>query len=234
MKNCYSWLPEALAIGGVAIGVGVAFQGWPAWPKAEGQTWAAWVQAVGSIIAILAAVWISHRDNENAKKRALAAERSEATALLKMIEAELSVQWKQYSMSAGALILKIQADQPFLSYWEPPAVPFTVQSAAVGRLIAVDDAELRQMIILAYAEFTLLLRQFGVNNREIGNIDQTNRMLIQGVEAAERLQEESLRRMSNIARSLKNAHARAEKYVGDARSAISKYLEAHAPSNVRP
>lgn len=230
MKNCCSWLPEAVAICGVAIGVGVAFQGWPAWPEAGGQTWAAWVQAVGSIAAILAAVWISHRDNANANKRALAAERSEAAALLKMIEAELAVQWNQYNMSAGALLVNVQAEQPFLSFWQPPAVPFTVQSSCVGRLIAIDDAELRQKIILAYAEFTLLLRQFGVNNREIDSIEQTNRMLIQGFDAAEQLQLESLRRMRNNATSLKNAHERAGTYVNEACAAISKYLEAQSPS----
>lgn len=64
MKNCCSWLPEAIAIAGVALGVGVAFHGWPVWPEAEGQTWAAWVQAVGSILAVLIAVWLSARDRK--------------------------------------------------------------------------------------------------------------------------------------------------------------------------
>lgn len=66
MKKCCSWLPEAVAIGGVAIGVGVALRGWPSWPEASGQTWAAWVQAAGSILAIIAAFLIGKRDREHA------------------------------------------------------------------------------------------------------------------------------------------------------------------------
>lgn len=55
MRNCYRWLPEAVAVAGVAIGTAVAIRGWPDFDGSG----AAWVQAIGSIVAILVAVYIS-------------------------------------------------------------------------------------------------------------------------------------------------------------------------------
>lgn len=79
MKNGCSWLPEAVAIAGVAIGVGVAFQGWPSWPKVNGATWASWAQAVGTVVAIIAAYFEGRRQ----AAAALRAARESATVALK-------------------------------------------------------------------------------------------------------------------------------------------------------
>ncbi|WP_153228241.1 hypothetical protein [Achromobacter xylosoxidans] len=91
MKKCCSWLPEALAIGGVAIGIGVAFQGWPAWPKADGATWASWVQAVGTVAAIIAAYFEGRRQAaaalRAARESASLALKSKRASVLAVVEA---------------------------------------------------------------------------------------------------------------------------------------------------
>ncbi|HVK94494.1 MAG TPA: hypothetical protein VM571_07175 [Noviherbaspirillum sp.] len=40
------------------------------WHKMDVSAWAAWVQAVGSIFAILVAIWVGHRQSEGARKQA--------------------------------------------------------------------------------------------------------------------------------------------------------------------
>lgn len=193
------------------------------WPLGSSDL-AAWVQAVGSVAAILVAVWISHQDSQNAEKRARAAERSEAESVLRIIAAELFVQWTQYESSAGSVVLNAQDKKPMLFYWEPPNTPLPVQMACIGRLIGIEDTDLHRKIVLAYAEFTLLIRLFRLNNRELENIDQANRLAIQLTKGASALQDESLRRLAGNTTSLKNAHSRADKFVREALGAIAHYL----------
>lgn len=78
MKTSCSWLPEAVAIAGTAVGVGVAIRGWPTFPDAEGQTWAAWAQALGTVVAIAGAFFVGMHQ---AKMTLLATEVSTKMAL---------------------------------------------------------------------------------------------------------------------------------------------------------
>lgn len=91
MKNCCSWLPEAVAIAGVTIGVGVAFRGWPSWPEADGATWASWAQAVGTVGAIIAAYFEGRRQAAAAlravRESANLATKSKRASVLAVVEA---------------------------------------------------------------------------------------------------------------------------------------------------
>lgn len=85
MKNCGNWLPEAIAIAGVAIGVGLALQGWPDWSNAMSQTWAAWVQAVGSVVAIGVAIWLRQRDVADTREQKRQEQLARMRALMAII-----------------------------------------------------------------------------------------------------------------------------------------------------
>lgn len=59
----------AAIFGCLAISVG---GGWTTIASSEGQTWAAWFQGIGSVAAILAAIWLHERGNFEASSRAKA------------------------------------------------------------------------------------------------------------------------------------------------------------------
>lgn len=150
MKKCCSWLPEAVAIAGVALGVGVAFQGWPSWLQADGQALAAWVQAVGSVAAIAAAIWIAHDQHARAEKRSAKAERDEVRNFLAGIREELHTNWLVYMTNVGNAVAEAKPDAVVEWTWPVPENPFKVYSATVGMLGRVPEDELRKAIVATY------------------------------------------------------------------------------------
>jgi len=74
MTKYGTWLPEAIAIAGVAIGTSFAIRGWPSWPwpNAEGQTWAAWAAAVATFLAAAIALWVATGESRRRKRDQIA------------------------------------------------------------------------------------------------------------------------------------------------------------------
>lgn len=150
MKKCCAWLPEAVAIAGVAIGVGVAFQGWPAWPDAEGQTWAAWVQAVGSVAAILAAIWVAKDQHDKAEKRRADDATDQVRNFLAGVREELLVTWEVYMRQVGQAVKDTTPDEAVEWTWPVPDNPFKVYAATVGVIGRVPEDQLRNTVMSTY------------------------------------------------------------------------------------
>ncbi|WP_175207201.1 hypothetical protein [Achromobacter anxifer] len=74
MKASCIWLPEAIAIAGVALGTAIAIRGWPSWPwpDAAGQTWAAWAAAIATFLAAVIALWVAGRESRRSKRDKIA------------------------------------------------------------------------------------------------------------------------------------------------------------------
>jgi hypothetical protein len=178
MKNCCSWLPEAVAIAGVVIGVGVAFQGWPSWPQADGQALAAWVQAVGSVAAIAAAIWIAHDQHAKAEKRSEKAEKDEVRNFLLGVREELNASLMIYMAQAGTDLAKTSAGEVVDFWWPAPPEPFKVYSATVGMIGRVRDDEIRQQIIATYVVTGGLLLTWETHNRLLTEFNEANEALL--------------------------------------------------------
>lgn len=164
MKNCCSWLPEAVAIGAVAIGVGVAFQGWPAWPQAEGQTWAAWVQAIGSVVAILAAIWVAKDQHDKAERRRADDAKNEVRNFLFGIREELHINWVVYMQTVGDAVLACKAGTAVDLTWPVPQNPFKVYASTVGLIGRVPDDVIRKNIVATYVVAGGLLLTWEMHN----------------------------------------------------------------------
>ncbi|MFY3168307.1 hypothetical protein [Achromobacter xylosoxidans] len=168
MKKCCSWLPEAVAFAGVAIGVGigvgVAYHGWPVWPEAEGQTWAAWVQAVGSVVAILAAVWVARDQNRTAERRHQQALDAELRNFLAGVRDELTVLWALYMTQAGNVVASTKDGETVNFWWPPPEDPFTIWRSGVDKIGRLQNDALRQSLITVYALANGLLLTFKAHN----------------------------------------------------------------------
>lgn len=71
MGRCCRWLPEAVAIAGVAIGTAIALRGWPSVnvPDGMGGSLADWAQVLGTIGAIFGAFSLGARQHKNDRER---------------------------------------------------------------------------------------------------------------------------------------------------------------------
>lgn len=179
------------------------------WP-ANSNEWASWVQAVGSIGAILIAIWVSHRDNRNAVDRALAAEREEGERAAAALAAEFIVQWMHYQEVAGAAIEGHAAGTPFRSYWLPPENPFPMFHGYAGKMHLISNAELREQLAYAYASFQTLFSAYKSNNRSMDELNEINRLMSQNRDEAKALGQLVLDRMTRYSASIRNAHDRAK------------------------
>ncbi|CAB3857441.1 hypothetical protein LMG3410_02102 [Achromobacter aegrifaciens] len=177
------------------------------WPANSGE-WAGWVQALGSIGAILIAVWVSHRDNQNAVGRALAAEREEGQRAATALATELMVHWDHYQVVAGTAIESHEDDTPFKSYWLPPEHPFPMFHGYSGKMHLVASADLREQLVFAYSSFQTLYSSYRSNNKSMDELNEVNRLISQNHSQASNLGNVVEQRMSRYSKSIRNAHER--------------------------
>lgn len=179
------------------------------WPADSGQ-WASWIQAFGSIGAILIAVWVSHRDNVNASKREREAELEEGRRVIKALMTELAVCWDNYNSIAGRAIEAHEIGTPFRSYWLPPEDPFPMFLAYAGRMHLIICPQLRQNIIHAYASMRTMFIAYKTNNLAMEELNNINTLIVQEIKGASDLGGSILARMSRYSGSIRNSHDRAK------------------------
>lgn len=140
-------------------------------PADSSEAVAAWVQAVGSIGAILAAVWVSHKQyrdtHELEAQRAAdnaAKDLAETVAFVQAIREELQSTWFGYSSDTRKRLLAVQPSE-FLDHFYPvSADAFTIYNGSSARVGKVPDAELRRLIVVVYAQAKGLVSSFQFNN----------------------------------------------------------------------
>jgi len=194
------------------------------WPADSGQ-WASWIQAFGSIGAILIAVWVSHRDNVNASKREREAELEEGRRVKKALMIELAVGWDHYSAIAGRAIEAHELDTPFRSYWLPPEDPFPMFLAYAGRTHLISCPQLRQDIINAYASMRTMFVTYKTNNLAMDELNNINTLIVREIKGASDLGGSVLARMSRYSRSIRNSHDRAKGAVSQVFSGESAEID---------
>ncbi|GEM_PF-7079439 len=190
------------------------------WPTNSGE-WASWVQAIGSIGAILTAVWVSHRDNQTAAQRALQSELQEGKRAAAALATELTVHWKHYQEVAGGGIESHTKGTAFLSYWNPPEHPFPMYRGYSGRLHLINSTELQAALISAYSSFQTLFTAYRSNNKSMDELNEINRLMSQNFSQAPELGNVVIARMSRFSASINNAHERTKHAVWLVQSLIS-------------
>ena len=147
-KDCAYWMVVLSA--GLVLGViaGLAIAG-IAYPIYQSEKWAAWVQAFGSIGAIVSAIYLLHKQfliqDEQRKKL----ERDEEIRLLLALRVELK----------GRLLFYLDEIEEFVNAdWHQavknssalPLMPFVAFSALAPKLGIVKNSELLEDVFIAY------------------------------------------------------------------------------------
>jgi len=139
-----------------------------AYPIKSSSDVAAWVQAIGSVGAILTAVWVFQRqyqtniDNDKAETR----------AFVQAIRAEIETVWHDYSGLVGK---QLRAVPPggFYDFIVPSAerrlIVYTNSSARVGK---IDNDKLRKTIIQVYGGLAGHFASMEMNSRMLAEFER--------------------------------------------------------------
>jgi len=163
-------------------------------PATTSEAVAAWVQAVGSIGAILAAVWVSHKQYRDTREleaqraaEEAAKELAQTVAFVQAIREELRSIWFGYSSDTRNRLLAVP-DHEYLDHIYPVSGDaFTIYNSMSSHVGKVPDAELRRLIVVVYAQAKGLVSSFQLNNtliREFNAIDSSSNGALRGMGSA--------------------------------------------------
>lgn len=151
-----------------ALVVVILFAAFQAKPMQSAADIAAWVQGVGSLAAIIAAIWIYAKQYGDKK----ADDENETRAFVQAIRDEVETVWNDYSEQTGALLLATQAGHyydVFVPILSDGLIIYQGSPARVGR---IDDDELRKLIVTAYVGLTGHFNSIFVNNQMMAELEQ--------------------------------------------------------------
>jgi hypothetical protein len=142
---------------GIAIAVGLLIAGYFLGaffnhPPTKNSDWPAWVQAIGSVGAIIVAVALSYYQYTSARDLAAKKEQQETEAMLQGLRDEIDVIREGFQRNVGAALDASKEGEIFNCRWYPAQRPFVVYDACASQLGRIPDARLRRHIIRTYTQ----------------------------------------------------------------------------------
>lgn len=128
------------------------------------EDWPGWVQAIGSVWAILVAVWVSWQQAESQRKSEEQKERSELAGLLRSLRAELDSTILYTKMRVGHHFDAHQHGRPFLFKYPISENSFPIFDALIPKLGTIQDDELRNHIVQTYSKAKGIVLTFRAHN----------------------------------------------------------------------
>lgn len=129
--------------------------------------WPGWLQAIGSVWAILVAVWVSWQQAEAHERREKQRESDELRSLLRLVRTEISLMFERAAETFGNDLDKLSPGEPYLTHLPVPADPFKIYNALLPKLGIVHDDVTRDQIVRAYRFAHGLFLSIHLNNRLI-------------------------------------------------------------------
>lgn len=158
------WQMPLLVIAGV-----VCVSAFCRYPADSSAAVAAWVQGVGSLLAVGTAVWLYAKQSQDKRAEDLA----ETRAFVQSIHTELSTLWNGYNLNFRAKLRDDIQEKGFL-YHVFPISPdaLIVYNSTVARVGKIDDTALRELIVQSYARFRGMIYSLQLNNGLVSDIAQ--------------------------------------------------------------
>ena len=153
-----------LAIGAVII---LSICGWLIYKQIKSEEWAAWVQAVGSIAAIVFAIALTWYQGEASIEREQLKAQEEIKGMLLSIRDELSVNMQMAQTMVGDELEQTERGTGFYAIFPVQVDPFNIFNSVVNRLPIIKDETLRLQII----------RTYGIAKGVIGTFHQNNALV---------------------------------------------------------
>jgi hypothetical protein len=112
--------------------------------------WASWVQAIGSIVAILVAIAVSHNESVKYRRRERLKEAGETLALLRSLADELHTLQEWTNRSFKDKVLKMDPTEGLSVFLVPPHAPFLIYEGNISKIGVITDDRLRRTLVKAY------------------------------------------------------------------------------------
>jgi hypothetical protein len=122
-----------------------------------------WVQAVGSIAAILVAVWVSSDQTKQQRQRDDQREADEIEGVIRCIKAEVQTSLKYMSREVLPALEHVSSGDPIRFEFRLPEYPFPIFDALIPKLGMLPTL-LRQQMIHTYAQAKSLAITTSVHN----------------------------------------------------------------------
>jgi len=117
----------------------------------ENFDWPAWVQAVGSISAILAAVWVSSDQASQQRRLDEIRESNEVDGVLRSIKSEVETSLEYLKREVAPALAQVPRGDPIRYTFRLPEYPFPIFDGLIPKL-GILPTPLRSQVIRAYAQ----------------------------------------------------------------------------------
>lgn len=178
-------------------------------PAFQSAAWAAWVQAIGSIGAILAAIYVVRLQHEKAVERALSDQREAEKRLIKALGMELALEWNQYVDLAGRHIANMSDGSALCYKWAPPAAPFPIYRSSARMVGLISDPKIGQNLITAFSNVERLYLAYRENNRCLDDLVALNEPIARKEPNSRQFQSLAKERLGSATNVVRESHRRA-------------------------
>lgn len=142
------------------LAVVILFAAFKAQPIKSAADIAAWVQGVGSLLAVTAAIGIYAKQYKDKQ----ADDESETRAFVEAIREEVQATWDGYCTEIHPALMALPDGQPFEVIYPVFAVTFTIYENGASMVGKINDPELRRLIVKTYSLARGLISSFQYNN----------------------------------------------------------------------
>lgn len=190
--------------------------------------WATWVQAFGSIAAILSGVALINLEHKKTLARQRDAENESQRRLLKALATELAVEWNAYNHLAGYRVKEMAEGEPASQKWTVHPSPFPIYKTNAVNIGLIDDANLRRDVIKAYADFERLFLTYQAINLQIDETASFNMLIARRVPGAEALQEVARSKLGTLGKLQRSAYWRTYRSIQAVHAGVASVLKGDA------
>ena len=207
-----------------ALVVVILFAAFNAKPMQSAADIAAWVQGVGSLFAIIAAIWIYAKQYQDKK----ADDEAETRAFVQAIRTEVQRVWEEYKTLIRPSLNAINEGQYYDGIVPMSADILVTYNNGSARIGKIDDEGLRASIATVYISLINYFNSLHLNNRKVEELEQTHI----SYNAPDKYQEmeRRLKALRKFAADLKTSDVELEKQIVALLASIDTWLASHATS----
>ncbi|HEM7800219.1 MULTISPECIES: hypothetical protein [Burkholderia cepacia complex] len=153
----------------------IFFAAFGAKPMQSAADIAAWVQGVGSLLAIIAAIGIYTKQYKDKQ----ADDANETRAFVEAIREEVQAAWDGYNAEIHPALLALPDGQPFNVVYPVSTETFPIYQNGASMVGKIDDPELRRIIVKTYSLARGLISTFQLNNSLLAEHKQLSLLYFQ-------------------------------------------------------
>ena len=186
---------------------------------------ASWLQAFGSIVAIIIAIWVPYWQKKQAQAQSKLAEREQVRHLLRNLRDEMIVVEENFDKGNGKALMEVPAGQPFNYIIPIVERPFPIYDGSTAKLGQIPNDNLRRTIITGYGHANGFVGSIRMNNVLVERFEQAHYLFaIHNDEIHRELREVNFNRLATYSDSLKSSYAAAKEKIQQMRLAIEAEL----------